>query len=208
LTAVASDFDLRAALDHLAAGGVIAAPTETFYGLLADATNPKAIDAVLALKPRDAGKGIGLLLPNRESWSSIVSDIPPLAATLADRFWPGPLTVVLPAAAHTDTRLTLGGAIGVRLAPASPAATLAAAFGRPLTATSANPPGEPPAGQASDVEAAFAAQIAQGSLLVVPGRSPGGLASTVVTVTGSTAKIARPGAVSADALAAVVGSLI
>jgi L-threonylcarbamoyladenylate synthase len=205
---VALDFDLRAALDHLVAGGVIAAPTETFYGLLADATNPRAVDAVLALKPRDAGKGIGLLLPSRESWQSVVEEVPPLAARLADAFWPGPLTIALRSAANTDTRLTLAGSIGVRLAPSSPAATIAAAFGRPLTATSANPPGEPPAGLPSDVESAFAAPVEQGSLLVIPGRSPGGLASTVVTVSGNSAKIVRPGAVSADALAAVVGPLI
>lgn len=202
------DFDLQAAMAHLAKGGVIAAPTETFYGLLADATNPRAVDAVLALKPRDAGKGIGLILPNRDSWHTIVEEVPPLAAKLADAFWPGPLTIALRGSANTDTRLTLGGSIGVRLAPPSPAATLAAAFGFPLTATSANPPGEPPAALASDVEGAFAAQIAQGSLLVLPGRSPGGLASTVVTVSAAGAKIARPGAVPAEALAAVAGHLI
>lgn len=202
------DFDLQAALSHLAAGGVIAAPTETFYGLLADATNPKAVDAVLELKPRDAGKGIGLLLPNRESWSSVVAHVPPLAAQLADAFWPGPLTLALPAAANLDTRLTLAGSIGVRLGSSSLACALASAFGRPLTATSANPPGEPPASLASDVEAAFAREIAQRALLVLPGTSPGGLASTVVTVSDAGAKIVRPGAVPAEALARVVGHLI
>jgi L-threonylcarbamoyladenylate synthase len=202
------EFDLHAAVKHLAAGGVIAAPTETFYGLLADATNPHAIDALLELKPRDAGKGIGLLLPNRESWSTVVADIPELAATLADAFWPGPLTLALPAAANLDTRLTLAGSIGVRLGSASPASVLCTAFGRPLTATSANPPGEPPAGLASDVEAAFAREISQGLLRVLPGSSPGGLASTVVTVSDAGAKIVRPGPVSAEALGAVAGRLI
>jgi L-threonylcarbamoyladenylate synthase len=202
------DFDLGVALAHLAAGGVVAAPTETFYGLLADATNPRAVDALLALKPRDAGKGIGLLLPNRESWISVVAHVPPLAARLADEFWPGPLTIALPAAANLDSRLTLAGSIGVRHGSSSLACALASAFGRPLTATSANPPGEPPAGLASDVEAAFPREIAQGALVVVPGSSPGGLASTVVTVSGTGAKIVRPGAVPAEALARAVGQLI
>jgi L-threonylcarbamoyladenylate synthase len=205
---VTVDIGLQVALDHLAAGGVIAAPTETSYGLLADATNPRAVDAVLALKPRDAGKGIGLLLPNRERWQAVVAHIPRQAAVLADAFWPGPLTIVLPAAANLDTRLTLAGSIGVRLGSASPASALASAFGRPLTATSANPPGEAPAGLASDVEAAFAREIAAQALLVMPGTSPGGLASTVVTVSDAGAKIVRPGAVSAEALTRVVGALI
>jgi L-threonylcarbamoyladenylate synthase len=206
--AVNAKFDLATAAAHLVAGGVVAAPTETFYGLLADATNPRAVDTVLSLKPRDAGKGIGLLLPNRDSWSSVVAHIPPLAARLADEFWPGPLTIVLPAAANLDSRLTLGGAIGVRWGSASLATELAAAFSRPLTATSANPPGEPPAGLASDVEAAFGPQIAQGLLRVIPGTSPGGLASTVATVSDAGVKIVRAGAVSAEALARVVGTLI
>jgi len=195
---------LQLAIQHLAAGKVVAAPTETFYGLLADASNSKAVDALLALKPRDAGKGIGLLLSDRASWHDVVLSVPPLANALADAFWPGPLTIVLAAAANTDSRLTLAGAIGVRLGASSVAAKLAQAFGRPLTATSANPPGEPPAGLASMVQAAFAEQIEGGLLLVIPGSSPGGLASTVVTVSDEAASVVRSGAVPTDAITAAV----
>jgi L-threonylcarbamoyladenylate synthase len=185
------------ALAHLQRGGVVAAATETFFGLLADATSKSALDALFALKPREAGKAIGLLLPDRDGWLQVVQGVSPLAQALADEFWPGPLTLVLPAAANLDSRLVSEAGIGVRLAGGSDAALLAQRFGRPLTATSANPPGQPPAGLASEVEQAFSAQIAGGQLLVLPGRSPGGAASTVVTVRDGGVQIVRAGAIAA-----------
>ncbi|HTM45083.1 MAG TPA: L-threonylcarbamoyladenylate synthase [Polyangiaceae bacterium] len=194
------DAAMEAALAHLRQGGVVAAPTETFYGLLADATNPQAISALIALKPRDSLKGIGLILPSLSTWRETVTEVPDVAEALAEAFWPGPLTIALSPSANVDSRLIQEQRIAVRLGSPSPAATLAARLGRPVTATSANAPGQPPTGLATDVEAAFAEAIAQGALRVVPGSSPGGWPSTVVTVSGEEVNIARLGAIPAQAI--------
>src|SRR5262245_19477563 len=128
-------------IERLEAGAVVAAATESFFGLLADATNAVAISALARLKPRP-DKGVPILLPNREAWRGLVVAIPPLAERLADRFWPGRLSIGLVARPEIDARLVLDGTIAVRLPGPSPAAELCARFGRPLTATSANLPGE------------------------------------------------------------------
>ena len=98
---------MREALQALGRGRVVSAATESFFGLLADAARPDAIDRLLALKPRGADKGMPLLLPSRAAWVSLVSGLPPLAQCLADALWPGPLSIALPAASDVDERLTL-----------------------------------------------------------------------------------------------------
>jgi L-threonylcarbamoyladenylate synthase len=199
-----TDGDLERALRVLAEGGVVAAATETFYGLLADARCSSAIDLVISMKGREADKAVALLLPNREAWAPLVTSIPPLAAQLADRFWPGPLTVALPARPGLDARLTEQGAIAVRWAGPSDASRIAAAFGAPLTATSANRAGQPPAESADDVRRAFAEAIARAELLVLPGRAPGGAPSTLVWVDDRRARVLRWGQIRESDLAGVV----
>jgi L-threonylcarbamoyladenylate synthase len=195
---------LSRALQELGAGRVVAAATVTFFFILADARAAAAIDAVLDLKRRDPMKGISLLLPTRDAWRDVAATVPEAAEKLADRFWPGPLTIALPARAGLDARLLVGGTVAVRLPGASPAAEIARAFGRPLTATSANLSGTPPMAAAEEVETAFAEAIAAGRLWVMPGRAPGGAASTLVAVDGGRAHVLRPGAVGIDAIEAVV----
>src|SRR5688572_24525841 len=109
-----TDDELERALQVLTAGGVVAAATETFFGLLADTRRPSAIDIVFALKGREASKGVALLLPNREAWSTLVTAFPPLALRLANHFWPGPLTLALPARPGIDPRLTEEGTVAAR----------------------------------------------------------------------------------------------
>jgi len=190
----------------LAEGGVVAVATETFFGLLADARRPAAIDRVFALKGRDAAKSVALLLPSREAWSSLVTEIPPPAARLADAFWPGPLTIALPAQPGLDARLQLDGAVAVRWPGPSDATRLVAAFGAPVTATSANPTGHPPAEKETDVAAFFPEAIARGELFVVSGRAPGGAPSTLVRVEGGRMKVLRQGQIRESALVGVVPS--
>ncbi len=191
-----SELDLEPALAQLAAGRVVAIATESFFGLLADIANPNAVQALFALKPRGADKGVPIVLPSRASWAALVAGaIPPLAQAFADALWPGGLSIALPAAPSVASRVALGGSLAVRLPGASPAAELARRFGRPLSATSANLPGEPPAVASDAVIATFAHAIAQGGLLVVPGKSPGGAPSTVVRVSESDYAVARVGAV-------------
>jgi len=191
----------------LESGAVVAAATESYFGLLADATNPRALDALFSLKPRGAERGVGLILSGRDSWPSLVTDVPDVARALADAFWPGALTIALPARPEVDPRLTVAGTIAVRDAGPSQARDLALGLGRPLTATSANLPGEPPARRALDVERAFAAAIQDGRLVVSPGESPGGAPSTLVTFQAGRIVLVRQGAVASARLRDVLRPL-
>jgi len=194
------------ALAVLRRGGVVAAATETLFGLLADATDPSAVDRVAALKPR-SDKAMPLILASRESWEDVARDVPALARALADAFWPGPLTLAVPAREGLDARLIEAGTVAARLPAASPAARLAARLGRPLTASSANRAGEPPSADAGRVRQSFAAEIAAGQLFVLDEPAPGGLPSSVVVVRGDAFQIVREGAVGADRIAKVAESL-
>jgi L-threonylcarbamoyladenylate synthase len=195
------DRALSAALEQLARGGVVAAATESYFGLLADITNPVAIEALFGLKPRGADKGVPTILPEASSWPALVAGpIPSLARAFADALWPGGLSIALPAAGGVSARVALDGTLAVRVPGASPAAELVHRFGRPLSATSANLPGAPPAVHSVAVLASFAEAIAQGVLLVLEGESLGGAPSTVVRVSEGEYAVARLGAVPVSAL--------
>lgn len=189
---------LNEAVAALNEGKVVAAATETFFGLLADVENPRALDAVFRLKGRAAEKASALLLPSLEAWAALVWEIPPVAARLAEAFWPGPLTIALPAKPGLDPRLVLDGRVGVRLPSASPAAEIVRAYGKPLTATSANRTGEPAPVESSEVERVFAPAIAALELVVVPGRAPGGRPSTLVVIEGGEVRVVREGAIARE----------
>jgi len=194
------------AVAALREGKVVAAATETFFGLLADIDDPRALDAVFAFKGRGGEKASALLLPNVEAWAELVVAIPPVAARLAEAFWPGPLTIVLPAKAGLDPRLVLDGRVGVRLPAASAAADLVRAYGKPLTATSANRTGEPPIVDASEVERVFAGKVRAGELVVLPGRAPGGAPSTIVAVEEGALRVVREGAIPKATLEAALAT--
>ena len=184
--------DIVAALDE---GRVIAAPTESSYGLLADIANPRALDNLLSLKPRGSSKGQPLIVPDARVWRSMVEGVPPEAEWLAARFWPGPLTLVLPARAELDHRITLDGTIAVRVPGASEAQRIVRALGRALTATSANAPGAPPALTAAEVTEQFPEASTDGRLLVTGSRAPGGAPSTLVRFEASNWTVLRTGAI-------------
>jgi L-threonylcarbamoyladenylate synthase len=183
------------ALAALERGAVVAAASESVFGLLADIRREDAIERLLRVKARSDEKGMPVLLPDRESWSRLVTEVPPLAARLADAFWPGPLTIALPAVPGLHERLMLGGTVAARLPGASPAAELARAFGQPLTGTSANPPGAPASPSVELIRDYFAPAIAQGELFVVDEPGPGGSVSTVVVVRDGALEIVRVGAI-------------
>jgi tRNA A37 threonylcarbamoyladenosine synthetase subunit TsaC/SUA5/YrdC len=146
-----------------------------------------------------------VLLPDREAWTSLVLAVSPVAAGLAEHFWPGPLSIALEARPSVDARLPLEGRLAVRVPGPCAAADLVTAFGRPLTATSANPPGAPPATSADGVRQSLPAT---GWFHVVEGESPGGSPSTVLVERGGRFGIAREGAVAAAALRAWLGSAL
>lgn len=185
---------LNHALRVLAAGGAVAVPTESFFALAVDATRTDALDHLFLLKNRDLGKGIGLMVPN-STWRSCVTDVSTAAERLAREFWPGPLSLVLPASPVLDTRLVVDGHVSLRVPGASCAATLVEAFGRPLTATSANVSGLPPCRTPSEVREQLAGTD---GLYVVDDVCPGGLVSTLVRATDLDWKVLREGAVSSE----------
>jgi L-threonylcarbamoyladenylate synthase len=172
-------------------GGVVACPTETFYGLLADAGDTGAVLRVVAMKGRGAGDPIAVLLPSVDSVSMVASEFPDAARRLADEYWPGPLTLLLRAVEGLPGALTRHGRIGVRVPGPSPALDLVRAFGGPLTATSANRTGQPAAGTDAEVRESLGEEVDG----VVPGAAPGGLPSTVVDVTRNPPRVIRAGAV-------------
>src|SRR5690606_26231700 len=100
---------MQAAIDQLRAGGVVAVPTESYFALAVDATSRCALDALFTLKPRDTNKGIGLVVPRTNDWRRWVRESPGMTETFVRRVWPGPLTLVLPAAEELDPRLVVEG---------------------------------------------------------------------------------------------------
>lgn len=190
---------LQRAVEHLRAGGVVAIATETFFSLCADAKRGGAVEAAFALKGREAPSAAAVLLPDEESWSCLVREIPPLARKLARRFWPGPLTIALPGSDDVHPLLRYRGYVAARVPGPSPALDLVRAFGGPLTATSANPSGAPSSRSGDDVRNYFEGRS---GLLVLDGDATGGMPSTVIQVdTGDEGlRIVRPGAVPASVL--------
>ncbi|HET6333352.1 MAG TPA: L-threonylcarbamoyladenylate synthase [Polyangiales bacterium] len=173
----------------LRAGGVVACPTETFVGLLADARNPAAVAEVVRLKGRLADQPIGLVLPDVAALDGVALDVPARAHELAMQHWPGPLSLVLRARPELLDELKREGTVSVRVPGPSPALELVRAFGAPLTATSANRSGEPAARNAAEVRAVFGDALAA----IVEGESPGGLPSTIIDATGLELRVLRVG---------------
>ncbi len=161
-------------------GGVIAFPTDTLYGLGADIWNPQAVERVFLLKGREFGKPLPVLIGTLEQLPQLVRAIPPRAERLLQAFWPGPLTLLFPARPEIHP-LLLGdaGKIGIRL-PAYPwVQDLIQRAGVPLTGTSANPAGKPPALDALQVLDYFGDRL---DLILDGGRAEQTVGSTVVDV--------------------------
>jgi L-threonylcarbamoyladenylate synthase len=189
-----SDILARAA-DLVARGEVVAYPTETFYGLAADPRNAQAIDRVFVAKGRRSEEPLPLIAADViqvERWFGALS---PLAAKLANAFWPGPLTLVLPLPADhaLPTNLTAGrDNIAVRVPAHLLARTLAGEAGGMITSTSANPSGTPPATTADEVRRTLADRVA---MVIDGGTTPGGAPSTIVDVIGVEPRLVRAGVI-------------
>lgn len=174
-------------------GEVIVFPTETFYGVAVDAMNPRALERLFELKGRDPEKPVALIAADFDMVARVVSAIAPVAMCLARAFWPGPLTLVMPARPEISRALTnREGGVGIRISPHPIATELARRLGSPLTATSANLAGEPPARTIAEARAAFGTRIAA---YVDGGTLDGALPSTVVEVTDDQIKVLRAGAI-------------
>jgi L-threonylcarbamoyladenylate synthase len=187
----------------LVAGELVAFPTETVYGLGADASNPAAVARIFAAKGRPAGHPLIVHFSSLAAARSWASEVPPAAERLAEAFWPGPLTLVLPKSARVPDAVTGGQpTVGLR-APAHPVArALLAAFGRGIAAPSANRHGRISPTRASDVRAELGGRVAY---VLDGGDCEVGLESTIVACLGGRVTLLRPGAVSRSQVADVVG---
>jgi L-threonylcarbamoyladenylate synthase len=162
----------------LRAGGVVAFPTETYYGLAVDPFNQEALSRLFALKGRAGDKPVLLIIDHPSQLSTLVAEIPPPFPLLMERFWPGPLTLVFPGAPSLPGMLTgHRGTIGVRVSSHPVARQLVRAFGRPLTATSANFSGQPAAVAASGVLEQLGPEV---DAVLDGGETPGGQGSTLL----------------------------
>ena len=184
---------LEPALEVLRRGQIVAAPTETLVGLLADGLSPEAVARVADLKGRADDRPIALILPGVEALDRVAVRIGERTRALARAHWPGALTLLVEARSHLSPLLTRDGKVGVRVPGPSPALDLVRAFGAPLTATSANRSGRPAVADTADLDAAIARAVH-----VWTGRSPGGPPSTIIDATGDRLVQVRPGAVLID----------
>ncbi|MGW8287812.1 MAG: L-threonylcarbamoyladenylate synthase [Desulfobulbales bacterium] len=185
--------DLNRAVAILNQGGVVAFPTETYYGLAVDPLNPLALNHLFTLKQRETSKPILTLVDDRGSLPLLVQEIPPLYVPLMDEFWPGPLTLIFPARVNLPALLTAGtGTIGVRQSSHPFARQLLRAFGRPITATSANISGNAPAVDAYEVRSQFGSRI---DMVFEGGRTPGIVGSTIVGFSDDSIKLIREGVI-------------
>jgi L-threonylcarbamoyladenylate synthase len=174
-------------------GGLVAFPTETFYGLGASAGDAAAVRRVFHVKGREESKPLLVLVDSVAMAESLAGEVTARARELMARHWPGALTVVVRARADVPRELTAGtGTIGLRLSPHPVARGLVRALGGPITAPSANPAGAAPPTRAADVLAVFGGRI---DLVLDGGATTGGPASTVVDVTSDVARVLRQGAV-------------
>jgi L-threonylcarbamoyladenylate synthase len=189
---------LELAARTIAAGGVLAFRTDTFYGLGADPFNPVALRKIYALKGREDGKPLLVIISDAAITGRLMLAQSKLFEAVATRHWPGPITLIGQARQELPEELTAGtGTIGVRLPDDEAVREFVRAMGGALTATSANPSGTVPARTALEVEDYFPTGL---DLIIDTGPAPGGLPSTVLDTSGPTARLIREGAVSREEL--------
>lgn len=181
---------LTRAVVALREGRVVAFPTDTLYGLAADPRSESALDRLFALKGREADRRVALIGASRDQ-ADAVGEFTDAARRLAERFWPGPLTLLVPSRPGVAERSrSPRGLIGIRVPDHAVARALAEAFGHAVTATSANRAGE----AATSFPDQVAAALPSIDVLVDAGPSPGGAPSTMVQADGEAVQLVREGA--------------
>lgn len=181
------------AVGILKSGGVIAFPTETFYGIGANAGNEKAVERIFLIKERSFKNPIPVIIGNRAGIEKLVSTLPETGRRLMEEYWPGPLTLVFRASSAVSSKVTAGtGKIGIRLSSNLLATELAKGLSGALTATSANLSGQREASSADEVIENLGESV---DAVVDGGRTPGGKGSTIVDITVDPAVILREGVI-------------
>lgn len=201
---------LAGTIAHLEAGGVLAYPTETVYGF-GGAPDHDSVEALVRLKGRPPAKPFLLLIAGSDMLTRLDLHLPAYAAHLAAKHWPGPLTLVLPGGERRVPARLRGpeGGVAVRWTPHPGLTRLLRAYGQPITSTSANRPGVPPAMTAAEIAEQWSDAIGRRILRVLDGgRLTDSPPSTVVDCTGRRPRVIRPGAIPAAALRESVPDLI
>jgi L-threonylcarbamoyladenylate synthase len=188
---------------------LIAYPTETVYGL-GSSLHADALDRLQSLKPRSVGKPFLVLIADLASLGMLGVTLSPVASRLAARFWPGPLTLVLPGARSMHAAIRgAHGEVAVRWTSHAGAARILQAWGAPITSTSANAPGLPPATTAGEIVSQWEREVAAGDLLVLDaGPLEPSPPSTIVDCYDEIPRLVRQGIISAEALREVVPDLV
>lgn len=197
--------DLQAAADLLRAGEAVAFPTETVYGLGANALDAQAVDKIFRAKGRPSDNPLIVHIAHKRDVNKLARVVPPLAARCMEHFWPGPLTVVLPCTAIVPMNVTAGlDTVGIRMPDHVVAQQLIDLAGVPLAAPSANSSGRP-----SPTTAAHVLEDLNGKVAGVVDGGPSGVGveSTVVDFTGPVPTILRPGGITREMLANVLGEV-
>jgi L-threonylcarbamoyladenylate synthase len=184
------------AADIVRAGGLVGMPTDTLYGIAADPFNPKAVERVFEAKSRSDRQPIALVAADVQQVIDFAGGLSDRVVTLTERFWPGPLTLLV-AAPHGFAVSRGTGRVGVRIPAHAVARLLCATVGSLLTATSANLSGEPASDDPHEVERTMGDRL---DLLLNAGRTPGGPPSTIVDVTGPVPALVRAGAIPWEAV--------
>ncbi|HUI10465.1 MAG TPA: L-threonylcarbamoyladenylate synthase [Bacteroidota bacterium] len=193
---------LMLAAEVIQAGGVIVYPTDTLYGLGANAWNPEAVARLHLVKRREEPKPTLVLVHDAAEVAALTDEITEGARALMASLWPGALTLLFRAAPHVSTALTAGtGKIGVRLPASAFCTRLCALAGCPVTSTSANISGSAPLSRVAEIEKAVGPSV---DLFVDGGPLEGTLPSTVVDATGPVPRLVREGVISRDRIERIV----
>jgi L-threonylcarbamoyladenylate synthase len=194
---------LAEAVAVLKSGGLVVYPSDTVYGLGAAASDEHAVTRAFAVKGRSSEKALSFLLADVEDMTPLCAEVPATAKLLAERFWPGPLTLVLRRSlAFHSAALGGGGRVALRVPDDSFLRELIRALGEPITGTSANRSGRPSCRTAGEVERELADAV---DLIIDGGVSRAGRESTVVDITTDAVKMAREGAISRREIEGVLG---
>jgi len=202
-TVVIRDDDLSYAVETILRGGLVAVPTETVYGLAGNGLDPEAVAKIYDVKGRPAIKPLSLLVPGLDVAATVCAEIPDRAKLLADAFWPGPLTIVLPRRNNVPEIVTAGGdTIGVRCPDHAKTLEFLRLAGIPAAAPSANISDKPSPKSAEDVLEYFDGKI---DCVIDGGVCTLGVESTLVLLTADGYKILRQGALPEDDIRRVLG---
>jgi len=192
---------LPRALEILQLGGLVAFPTDTVYGVGALAFDGAAVESIYAAKDRPVEKAIPVLIGDADDLAKVSAEVPEIALKLAARFWPGPLTLVMPKHPVLPVAVSAAPTVGVRI-PDHPVARALLRLAGPMAVTSANLSGQPSPSTAQEVFAQLGGRIA---LILDGGKTPGGVPSTVVDCIGVEPQVLRAGAIPKSEIMAVSG---